>query len=72
MLLAEFIGGLVLWGEGIQEWIWDSSFVGTGTGITSLLLFLIMPLWLMQLEAQTDEMGEPMHGHQKKPIVAAV
>jgi len=72
MLLAELIGGLVLWGEGMQEWIWESNIVGAGMGIASLVLFSVMPLWLMQFEAKTDEMGESKHGHEKKPIVAAV
>jgi hypothetical protein len=72
MLSAEFAGGIFLYEKGYTAWIWETDPLAAALGATVLLLFGLMPLLLMVLEQETDELGETYHGHENKPIVAAV
>ncbi|KAH6670605.1 hypothetical protein B0J14DRAFT_99586 [Halenospora varia] len=72
MLFAELMGGIVLYEKGITEWIWETDPLAAGLGATVLLLFGLMPMLLMSLEQETNELGETYHGHEKKPVTAAV
>jgi hypothetical protein len=72
MLVAELAGGVFMYEKGWSKWIWETDLSAAGLGVGVLLLFGLMPLLLMGFEGQTDEMGETYHGHEKKPIVAAV
>ncbi|KAF7915330.1 uncharacterized protein EAE98_011196 [Botrytis deweyae] len=70
MVIAELVGGFVLWEEGYKEWIWETNLLGAGLGMLSLILFEGMPWVLMLLER--SEMNETTHGHEEKPIISAV
>jgi len=72
MLIAEFAGGVFLYERGMTEWIWETDTLTASVGIVVLLLFGLMPAILMLFEAQTDEMGETSHGHEKKSVTDAV
>ncbi|TVY81141.1 hypothetical protein LSUE1_G004972 [Lachnellula suecica] len=72
LLSAELAGGVFLYEKGYTAWIWETDPFAAGLGATALVLFGLMPLLLMVLEQQTDEIRETYHGHEKKPIVAAV
>ncbi len=72
MLCAELIGGVIMYEEGWQEWVWETDPLAASMGALVLLLFGLMPLLMMSFEAETDEMGETYHGHENKPIHAAV
>ena len=72
MLCAELVGGVVLYEKGYAAWIWETDAVAAGLGVISLSLYGLMPWLLMKVEQETDEMRETYHGHEKKPIVAAV
>jgi len=72
MLLAELVGGVILYEKGYAAWIWETDPWVAGMGAVTLILYGLMPWLLMRLEQETDEMGETYHGHENKPIVAAV
>lgn len=72
MLCAELIGGIIMYEEGWQEWVWETDPLVASMGALALLLFGLMPLLMMAFEAETDEMGATYHGHENKPIHAAV
>lgn len=72
MMLAELAGGVYLYEKGWNEWIWETDLLAGGLGASVLLLFGLMPFLLMAIESTTDEIGETYHGHENKPIVAAV
>jgi hypothetical protein len=72
MLVAELIGGVVMYEKGWTKWIWETDYVAGGLGAGVLMLFGLTPFLLMGIEGQTDEMGETYHGHENKPIVDAV
>jgi hypothetical protein len=75
MLVAELAGGVLMYEKGWTEWIWETDPLAASAGAVVLLLFGLMPRLLMGLEKETDEMGagtETSHGHEKKPITAAV
>ncbi|TVY92708.1 hypothetical protein LAWI1_G002871 [Lachnellula willkommii] len=72
MLCAELVGGVVLYEKGYMAWIWKSDSLAAGLGVGSLCLYAVLPWLLMKVEQETDEMGETYHGHQNKPIAAAV
>jgi hypothetical protein len=72
MLVAELAGGIFMYEKGWSEWIWETDYVVGGLGAGVLLMFGLMPFLLMGVEGVTDEMGETYHGHENKPIVAAV
>ncbi|CAD6453148.1 51800bcc-c424-4602-ac62-9a4311e6f3d1 [Sclerotinia trifoliorum] len=70
MVIAELVGGLILWEERYKEWIWETDLLGAALGILSLMLLEGMPWILMLLEK--SEMREATHGHGQKSITAAV
>lgn len=70
MVIAELVGGFVLWEGGYKEWIWETNLLGAGLGILSLIVFEGMPCVLMLLER--SEVNETTHGHGEKPIISAV
>ncbi|TGO46475.1 hypothetical protein BCON_0322g00030 [Botryotinia convoluta] len=70
MVIAELVGGFVLWEEGYKEWIWETNLLGAGLGILSLILFEGM-LWVLML-LERSEMNETTHGYGEKPIISAV
>lgn len=72
MLIAELVGGVVLYERGITEWVWETDPVAAGLGVVVLGMFGLMPAVLMWFEKETDEMGETSHGYEKKSVVAAV
>jgi len=72
MLVAEVMGGAIMYEEGWAAWVWETDPLAAGGGALVLLLFGLMPLLLMGLERREGEMGETYHGHEKKPITAAV
>lgn len=72
MLAAELLGGIFMYEKGYSEWIWETDPLAASLGACTLLLFGLMPTLLMVFEPETDELGETYHGHEKKPIVAAV
>jgi hypothetical protein len=72
MLITELAGGVVMYEKGWAEWIWETDLLAGGLGAGVLLLFGLMPFLLMGIEGVTDEIGETYHGHENKPIVAAV
>jgi hypothetical protein len=72
MVIAEMILGFILKQEGYRKWIWDTDFWSAGLGILSLLLFAMMPRLLMVLEKDERRNEETYHGHETKPITAAV
>ncbi|PQE08112.1 hypothetical protein CJF31_00008178 [Rutstroemia sp. NJR-2017a BVV2] len=72
MVLAELILGFVLKQEGYREWVWDTDFLSAGLGVLSLLLFALMPRLLMGLEKDERRSEGTYHGHETKPITAAV
>jgi hypothetical protein len=72
MLVAELLGGVWMYEKGWAEWIWETDPLAASLGASVLALFALMPFLLMGLEGVTDEMGETHHGHENKPIVAAV
>ena len=72
MLVAEFLGGVFLYEKGWSEWIWETDLLAGGLGAGVLLLFGLTPFLLMGVESRTDELEEAYHGHENKPIVAAV
>ena len=72
MLVAEGLGGLWMWEEGWREWIWETDLLAGGLGALVLAVFGLMPLLMMGIEGETDEMGETYHGHEKKAVVDAV
>ncbi|KAG4026267.1 hypothetical protein MFRU_043g00700 [Monilinia fructicola] len=69
MVIAELVGGFILWEEGYKEWIWETDVLGAGLGMLSLLLLNAMPLILMVLEKIERE---PTHEHGQKSIKSAV
>lgn len=70
MVIAEFVGGFILWEEGYKEWIWETDLLGAVLGILSLMLFEGMPRILMVLEK--IEMNGAAHEHGQKLITGAV
>lgn len=73
LVLAELVGGLVMWKKGWREWIWETDRRAAGAGAVALGLFMLMPWLLMGLEKKTaDEGEETSHGHEKKSVVSAV
>ncbi|APA13823.1 hypothetical protein SS1G_13919 [Sclerotinia sclerotiorum 1980 UF-70] len=70
MVIAELVGGVVLWEEGYKEWIWETDLLGAVLGILSLMLLEGMPWMLMVLEK--GEMSEATHSHGQKSITGAV
>jgi hypothetical protein len=72
MLSAELVGGVILYEKGYAAWIWEANPLAAGLGAAVLVLYALMPWLLMRLEQETDEMGETYHGHENKPIFAAV
>ncbi len=72
MLVAELVGGMVLYEKGWTQWIWETDYLVGGLGAGVLLLFGLMPFLLMGVEGQTDEMEETYHGHENTPLAAAV
>jgi len=72
MLAAELAGGVFMYERGWTEWIWETDYLAGGLGAGVLLLFGLMPFMLMGIEGKTDELEETYHGHESKPIVAAV
>ncbi|TVY49385.1 hypothetical protein LOCC1_G000856 [Lachnellula occidentalis] len=74
MLCAELVGALVLYEKGCMDvaWIWQTDALAAVMGVGSLALYGLMPWLLMKVEQESDGLGETYHGHEKKPIVAAV
>jgi hypothetical protein len=72
MLVAELLGGVLMYEEGWTEWVWETDPAAAGLGAVVLLLFGLLPLFLMAIEPETDEMGEPYHGYESKPITNAL
>ncbi|TVY29770.1 hypothetical protein LHYA1_G002043 [Lachnellula hyalina] len=72
MLCAELVGGVVLYEKGYVAWTCQTDLLAAGLGVGSLGVYGLMPWLLMKVEQESDEMGETYHGHEKKPIVAAV
>lgn len=72
MLFAELVGGVIMYEKGYRAWIWKTDLLAAVLGAAALITFGLMPWLLMLLERETDEMGNTYHGHEKKPIVAAM
>jgi hypothetical protein len=72
MLVGELLGGVWMYEKGWTEWIWETDLLAASLGAGVLVLFALMPLLLMALEGETDEIRETYHGHENKPVVAAV
>jgi glucose uptake protein GlcU len=72
MLIAELLGGIFMYEQGYSDWVWETDPLAASLGAVTLLLFGLMPTLLMVFEAETDELGETSHGHENKPIIAAV
>ena len=47
--------------KGWSTWIWETDSVTASAGALVLLLFVLMPLVLMILEKEVDEMGGNYH-----------
>ena len=58
--------------KGWTEWVWETEPKAAAMGGAVLLLFGLMPLLLMAIEPEQDELGETYHGHENKPIAHAV
>lgn len=72
MLIGELLGGIFMYEEGYTEWVWETDPTAAGLGALTLVLFGLMPYLLMVFEPVQDEYGETHHGHENKPITAAV
>ncbi|TVY36899.1 hypothetical protein LSUB1_G005646 [Lachnellula subtilissima] len=72
MLCAELVSGVVLYEKGYMAWIFQTDLLAAALGAASLGMYGLMPWLLMKVEQESDEMGETYHGHEKKPIMAAV
>lgn len=70
MVIAELVGGFILWEEGYQKWIWETELLGAGLGIASLILFESM-LWIL-MALEKAEKNSVNHEHGQKSIVEAV
>lgn len=74
LVLAELVGGVVMWEKGGRVWIWETDFWAAGAGVLVLGLFGLMPWLLMGVErrGEGEEVEETGHGHEKKSVVDAV
>jgi len=72
MVIAELLVGVVMYEEGWSAWIWETDPVAGGASAAVLLLFGLMPSILMLVEKKPAEVDYTYHGHEKKPITAAV
>jgi len=74
LVLAELVGGVVMWEKGWRVWIWETDFWAAGAGVLVLGLFGLMPWLLMGVErrGEGEEVEETGHGHEKKSVVDAV
>jgi hypothetical protein len=72
MLGAEFICGVVMYENGYREWIWETNIPAAVAGAVVLVLFGLMPFFLMRLERRTAKIGDSYHGHEKKTVTAAL
>lgn len=75
LILAELVGGVVMWERGWRVWIWETDVMAAVLGIGVLVAFMLMPWLLMGVERKRngeEEEEETRHGHEKKSVVRAV
>ena len=72
MVAAEFVTACVLYEEGHGGWLFETDLTaGVAFGVL-LAAFALMPTFEMLFERKEHEHEETYHGHEKKPITAAV
>lgn len=72
MVAAEFVTACVLYEEGHGDWLFETD-LNAGVAFAVLLgAFALMPTIQMLFENKEQEPAGTYHGHEKKPLTAAV